>query len=135
MSETPSSPRPAARRPDDTRNVLFQRIDAIVGSIRPAASAASAASAAAAAIPPGTNPAPPRAKPLDVRLGPESAGATTSVTATPGAPAEADPVFGRLLEKWFALERDRVLGEHLHLDQVQAVAGAYETTGSLRVVR
>ena len=129
MSETPSSPRPAAQRPDDTRNVLFQRIDAIVGSIRPAASAA------AAAIAPDANPAPPRAKPLEVRLGPESAGATTSVTATPGAPAEADPVFGRLLEKWFALERDRVLGEHLHLDQVQAVAGAYETTGSLRVVR
>ncbi len=132
MSETPSSPRPAARRPDDTRNVLFQRIDAIVGSIRPAAAAAAAA---AAAIAPGATPAPPRAKPLDVRLGPESAGATPGASAAPGAPAEADPVFGRLLEKWFALERDRVLGEHLHLDQVQAVAGAYETTGSLRVVR
>lgn len=129
VSETPSSPRPAARRADDTRSVLFQRIDAIVGSIRPAAATV------VAAVAPGATVASPRAKALDVRVEPAVASTATGAPAESGPQAAPDPVFGRLLEKWFALERDRVLGEHLHLDQVQAVAGAYDTTNSLRVVR
>ena len=43
-------------------------------------------------------------------------------------PGEAD--FGKALQRWLDLERQRISGEFSHLDQVQAVAEAYATPGS-----
>ncbi|MBI3789770.1 MAG: hypothetical protein HY275_02695 [Gemmatimonadetes bacterium] len=125
MHETPKSPRANGRRGDQARETLFQRIDAIVGSIRPAPQPETAPRAQA--LPP-VPPVPP------ALAGASMVGANLAHAAA--THVDADPVFGRLLERWFALERDRVLGEHLHLDQVRAVASSYaggET--ELRVVR
>lgn len=131
MPESPSTLRPVTRRGDAARETLFQRIDAIVGSIRPAHAAAKAEVPSASATAPA--PVPP------ALAGASLASATltdANVAHRHSSPTEADPVFGRLLERWFALERDRVLGEHLHLDQVKAVAGAYAAEETaLRVVR
>ena len=138
MPEAHSTPRPVGRRGDAARETLFQRIDAIVGSIRPA-------EALAEALAPHLNaPATARASmtpALPAATSPKAPvhGATLTgahVAHHQSSRGEADPVFGRLLERWFALERDRVLGEHLHLDQVKAVANAYAASEpELRVVR
>ena len=123
MPETPSSPRPTGRRGDHAREALFQRIDVIVGSIRPAKDSAHSMAPRAQA-----------ATPAPTAVGATLVGAQVAQSAA--SPKEADPVFGRLLERWFALERDRVLGEHLHLDQVKAVAREYAPADQeLRVVR
>lgn len=138
MHEAHSTPRPVGRRGDAARETLFQRIDAIVGSIHPVEAMAEAFGQRAHA--PAASPRP---------ASPANAGASMPGASMPGATlmgaqvahgqsshGEADPVFGRLLERWFALERDRVLGEHLHLDQVKAVANAYAASEpELRVVR
>ncbi len=123
--ETTKGPRAPGRRADAGRETFFQRIDAIVGSIRPAAKPEEPARAQA--MPP-VPPVPP-ALASATMMGAQLAHAASSTE-------EQDPVFGRLLERWFALERDRVLGEHLHLDQVKAVASAYvPPERDLRVVR
>lgn len=123
--ESNKAPRATGRRSDTGRETFFQRIDAIVGSIRPAAKPDEPARAQA--MPP-VPPVPP-ALASATMVGAHLAHAASSAN-------EQDPVFGRLLERWFALERDRVLGEHLHLDQVKAVATAYATPEpELRVVR
>ena len=123
VPETPSSVRPG-RRGETAREALFQRIDAIVGSIRPAVGLAAKVAASGALSSPSS--APTNTTLVDAH-----------VAHAQSSRKEADPVFGRLLERWFALERDRVLGEHLHLDQVKAVATAYAPPDEpdLRVVR
>ncbi len=127
MSEAPLSSRSAGRRGDGARETLFQRIDAIVGSIRPTADLAEVMASHLR-----TPQAPKAATPAVAA----TASAVQPAAAQPKALGENDPVFGRLLERWFALERDRVLGEHLHLDQVKAVATAYAVPeAELRVVR
>jgi hypothetical protein len=132
VNEATSTPRPVARRGDAARETLFQRIDAIVGSIHPA-------EAIAEAMVPRTVVPRADARPVPSAVGAPVHGTTLTaahVAHSQSSKGEADPVFGRLLERWFALERDRVLGEHLHLDQVKAVANAYAPgEPDLRVMR
>ncbi len=135
MPEAHLTPRPVGRRGEAARETLFQRIDAIVGSIHPVEARAEALAARAGA----PFPAASLTGAYSAHTAQLARVAHAEHTAhSPSVPSEADPVFGRLLERWFALERDRVLGEHLHLDQVKAVANSYaapQPEPELRVVR
>ena len=98
----------------------------VVAAMRPHRNARAAASGSALDVTVGEAAAPADVAPRQLPPVMAHAHAVSARAAT--EPGEAD--FGKALQRWLDLERQRISGEFSHLDQVQAVAEAYATPGS-----